>query len=277
MKDFKDEIAEKFIQAMEEGTAPWQKAWSGSQYTLRNGITGHEYSGLNVLRLCLNTYEDPRYCTFKQAKDKGWKIKKGSHGYIIRHVCFIEKTDENGEVLEGEKPIFCEKFFRVFNFEQVEGTPEFEEKEENLKKFEIIPACENVLKNAEILVKEDKKSNQAFYDVRRDSITVPNRERFVDELSFYRTVFHEIAHATGAETRLNRNFSYAHEELIAEISSFLIGRELGCGSEPSPSSLSYVASWIQALKNDKQYIFSAVREAKKATKWVLYPESRKGD
>lgn len=76
MKDFKDEIAEKFIQAMEGGTAPWQKAWSGSQYTLRNGVTGHEYSGLNVLRLCLNTYEDPRYCTFNQAKDKGWKIKK---------------------------------------------------------------------------------------------------------------------------------------------------------------------------------------------------------
>jgi len=183
MKDFKDEIAEKFIQAMEEGTAPWQKAWSGSQYTLKNGVTGHEYRGLNVLRLCLNTYEDPRYCTFNQAKDKGWKIKKGSHGYLIRHVCFIEKTDENGEILEGEKPIFCEKFFRVFNFEQIEGTPKFEEKEEDLKEFEIIPACENVLKNAEISIKEDKRSNQAFYDVRRDSITVPNRERFVDELS----------------------------------------------------------------------------------------------
>jgi len=110
MKDFKDEIAEKFIQAMEEGAAPWQKAWSGSQYTLRNGVTGHEYRGLNVLRLCLNTYEDPRYCTFNQAKDKGWKIKKGSHGHIVRHVCLLKKQTKTARFWKERNRYFVRNF-----------------------------------------------------------------------------------------------------------------------------------------------------------------------
>lgn len=98
---------------MEGGTAPWQKAWSGSQYTLRNGVTGHEYSGLNVLRLCLNTYEDPRYCTFNQAKDKGWKIKKGSHGHLILRICFIEKTEARSYEINHMLEMYQEKLIET--------------------------------------------------------------------------------------------------------------------------------------------------------------------
>lgn len=44
----------------------------------------------------------------------------------------------------------------------------------------------------------------------------------VDELSFYHTVFHEMAHATGAKTQLGRKLDsfydcdYAFEELVAK-------------------------------------------------------------
>lgn len=71
MKDYQDSIAEKFLKAMENGTAPWLRPWKSSPFTLRNGVTGHEYRGLNSLLLSIKPYEDPRYCTFNQARRKG--------------------------------------------------------------------------------------------------------------------------------------------------------------------------------------------------------------
>ena len=84
-----------------------------------------------------------------------------------------------------------------------------------------------------------------------------------------------MAHATGAKHRLNRSLiardkkSYAFEELVAEITSFLVGRALGCGSEPRAESLSYVSGWIEQAKEDKSVIFKACRLAEKACDWIL--------
>ena len=110
---------------------------------------------------------------------------------------------------------------------------------------------------------------------------MPNRERFESPLMFYRTAFHEVAHATGAPHRLNRKFgpfsskSYAFEELVAEITSFLVGRTLGCGSEPRKESVNYVASWIEQIKNDSKVLFNACKLAEEACKWILNPTERK--
>ena len=90
-----------------------------------------------------------------------------------------------------------------------------------------------------------------------------------------------MAHATGAVHRLNRSFgdfaskTYAFEELVAEITSFLVGRTVGCGSEPRKESVSYVASWIEQIKTDKNCIFKACKLAEKACEWILNPDSRK--
>ena len=74
--DYQNSVAEKFLKAMEEGTAPWQRSWDSSPFSLINGVTGHEYSGMNVLILSICMHNDPRYCTFKQAVEAGYKIKK---------------------------------------------------------------------------------------------------------------------------------------------------------------------------------------------------------
>ena len=230
MKDFKNEIAEKFIRAMEQETAPWQRPWESSPFSLINGVTGHEYRGMNVLILSICMYNDPRYCTFKQAIEAGYKIKKGSKGSLISYCGFFSPKDDEEEN-EDEK-IFMRKSFCVFNFEQMEGVPELQIEKGD---FDPIPKCEEVLKNFDLKIEENVVSDRAFYRLNDDRIFVPNRERFVDELSFYHTVFHKMAHATGAPHRLNRKFgtfaskNYAFEERVAEITSFLVGRALGCG------------------------------------------------
>lgn len=261
MTENKEEIAKKFEEALKEGKAPWVKPWRNSEYTIRNGITGHKYRGMNLLKLMLTPFSDTRYCTFIQAKNKGWRIKKGSKGQLIRYTSIIINEDE-----EFEKECFIQKYYTVFNFEQIEGAPAFKTSE---KGFELKMKVRDISQALNICIKEDTGSNYAYYSKDFDYIVVPNHERFLDEASFLRTLLHEIAHATGAAKRLDRKVDYPFEELVAEITSFLVGQYLGCGSEPHEESLSYVNYWLRKLGNNKKYILEAIQYAEKAEKWIL--------
>jgi antirestriction protein ArdC len=53
-----------------------------------------------------------------------------------------------------------------------------------------------------------------------------------------------------------------------------VGRTVGCDSEPSPDSISYLKNWLEALKNDQNYIFKACRLAAQAMRWIICPEER---
>jgi antirestriction protein ArdC len=76
-------------------------------------------------------------------------------------------------------------------------------------------------------------SDQAYYSLNRDSITVPTIEQFKTQQQYYSVLFHEMVHSTGAESRLKRELTghkpgaskgYAFEELIAEMgAAFLCG------------------------------------------------------
>lgn len=115
---------------------------------------------------------------------------------------------------------FQKILFTVFNFEQVEWAPELDIYKGEIK-FDPIQRCEDVLKNFDVMVMESRDTNVSFYSLGDDAILLPNRERFKNPLMF-RTAFHEMVHATGAKTRLDRKLGsndecdYAFEELVAE-------------------------------------------------------------
>lgn len=101
--------------------------------------------------------------------------------------------------------------------------------------------------------------NRAYYMPGLDYIQLPNREQFASADKYYATALHELGHWTGHETRLNRDGitgghafgseGYAKEELRAEISSLVVGQELGVGHDPEQHA-AYVANWISILQND---------------------------
>ncbi len=112
-----------------------------------------------------------------------------------------------------------------------------------------------------------------------DDIHLPDRAAFKDQAGYYETVLHELGHATGHETRLNRFFGpfgsegYAREELRAEIASYMLARDLGISFDPS-NHAAYVDSWLAALREDKNEIFRAARDAETIKTWVMEPEKR---
>jgi antirestriction protein ArdC len=83
------------------------------------------------------------------------------------------------------------------------------------------------------------------------------------------------AHATGHPSRLNRDLSgrfgssaYAREELRAELTSLLVGSEIGLPTD-IPNHASYVNSWVESLKQDKREIFRAAADAQRIADTIL--------
>ena len=90
LKKYREEITARMVEALKDGTAPWQQPWvsGGCDRSPINAISGRHYNGANALILLnigfhLDNGADPRWLTFRQAVGKGWNIRKGEHGTAI--------------------------------------------------------------------------------------------------------------------------------------------------------------------------------------------------
>ena len=122
--DYYQEVTNDIIKAIEEGTTPWQQGWDSKVGAAiaavpMNGKTGRPYYKDNLLRLSIvmkkhGDSKDPRFFTFKQAKDMGYSIKKGAQSTLIRMGFYAEKDLEGNELPEDEKH-WTNRYYRVFH------------------------------------------------------------------------------------------------------------------------------------------------------------------
>lgn len=279
------EVTNQIIAQMEKGTKCWFAPWdcNGAHH---NGVTKHQYSGINVLLTFFSTMENGftsnEWFTFNQAKKLDGKVKKGSKATKI--VAYsVNKYDENGKKLPEDTPdeevhkvIPFAKAIPVFNRDQIEGLPEKEYSPEEES---------NVLVDADISSKLNKyltaegieltlKGDSAYYNRAKDVIALPELTRFHSTEGYFATLFHEVAHSTGHKNRLNRVFGkfgspeYAFEELVAELASSFMCSKLGISGKIEDHA-NYISSWIKLLKEDDKAIFKASALAEKATKYVF--------
>ena len=87
--NFTKDVTAKVIELMEsEGQKPWEASWDRgltkafNPYTAQKGKQGREYRGANAIHLLMGQLArdsaDPRWLTFKQAKQAGLSIRKGA-------------------------------------------------------------------------------------------------------------------------------------------------------------------------------------------------------
>lgn len=276
------ELANKFADLIEKNEAPWQKSWSSNGFLPFNIKTGKEYNGMNMLNLIdIATdrgYEDARWLTFLQAAEQNAKVRAGEKGTPIM---YLQTTETRKEIDKetGEEIVVTEKLEKpravwsvVFNAEQCEGLPAYEPKKID---FNPIEKAEEILNNSGAKIKH-KAQDRAYYSPVTDTITLPLKEQFVNSEEYYRTALHELGHWTGHSSRNNRNMSgtfgtesYAKEELVAEITSFLVGTQCGLGHEPDKNNIAYLKSWAKAIRDEPSFLYNAVKEADKAAKLIL--------
>ena len=299
----RQELVNKLITQLKNGTAPWQKPWTSQNGLIPkkayNPVTNQFYGGLNQFRLYLTAFEkgysDPRWCTFETAKRQGWSVKKGEKATQIEKAERYDKTtkktfdvdtvkdmskEERAEYIKKNTYVY-RKIYYVFNATQIDNIPALEKETETEKTvLQRHERLENLISNFQCPVFFDK-DDSAFYNIAKDEIHLPLRESFKNEYGLYSTFLHEAAHSTGHSSRLNRfkgaeanatfgSENYAKEELRAEIASMFLGTEyhLENSEQHIEQHAAYVESWIKGLTSDKNYLFDAIAEAEKISKYL---------
>lgn len=297
-----------YLDVLKKGDIPWYKGWQFNGHY--NPFTGTKYRGLNLLWLNAVSakygYTDSRWYTFNEIMDKDgkyhpgqkWHLKKGSEGVEISRAPYYYNREENKyyttknyykkmALLDDEqKQIFaqqCDQIFPkngkgsiiyIFNASQIEGVPEQPILDTNQINDSLL---DRIIENMGVNYKE-LPQDKAYYNMIEDSVVLPPKNAFDDEGSYYSTKLHELAHATGHETRLNRDMSgrfgseeYALEELRADIGSAFLMANFGLQFDEKhiQNHLAYVQGWSDILERNPQCILEAIKDAEKIEEYIV--------
>jgi antirestriction protein ArdC len=118
---------------------------------------------------------------------------------------------------------------------------------------------------------------RTYYRPSTDSVHMPARSRFVDAPHYYSTLFHELVHSTGHESRLNRTFGdrfgdelYSKEELVAEMGAAFLCAIAGIANEHTDRNITtYIQNWIEKLEEYNRLIVHAAANAQRAVDLIL--------
>lgn len=271
-------ITSRIISLLQQGTIPWRKPWRGGEPP-KNLISNKPYRGINVFVLNAAGYNSPWWLTYKQARTLGGHVKRGEKGSPVIFWSWLEKRDEEGNIIPREKRIPLVRYYTVFNTDQCGGLEGKVPEAEVSKVFYPIVLAEQVAKrmpNPPAIVHREPR---AYYRPSDDLINMPIKELFSSPEEYYDTLFHELSHSTGHPSRLDRSgitelaafgsHSYSREELVAEIgAAFLCGH---CGLENSTleNSVAYIQGWLSKLREDSRMVVIAAQQAQKAADYIL--------
>lgn len=282
--DIYTRVTDRIVEQLEQGIRPWLKPWSAEHAAgrinrpLRSNF--QPYNGINILMLWASA-EDQGFCsplwlTFNQCKELGGHVKKGEHGSPVVYASTFKKEEEGDDGESTERDIPFLKQYTVFNAEQCEGLPErfYELKTEPKPMLERIAAADQFFKHTGADIREG--GNQAYYTISHDYVRIPRIETFRDAEAHAAVTAHELTHWSRHPSRLDRDLGrkrfgdagYAMEELVAELGSAFLCADLGITPELRDDHASYIANWLEVLKNDKRAVFTAASHASKAIDYL---------
>lgn len=220
-----------------------------------------------------------RFATFNAIKNElEGTLSKGAKSATIKYYRPKTKKELNEKGEEEEKVIgFILAHYNIFPLSVAEVNQDKLPKIKEYQDKDIYELCSLRAKEFIKLLRDNSElkfsleGNQAFWRVGTDVIHTPKITQFTSEGAFWGTLFHEITHWTGDESRLNRNFSYAQEELVAELGSWELCRLLKVDYVPSEKK-AYLKSWLSSFssREDKlKALEEALKAVDKAVKYLL--------
>jgi len=226
-----------------------------------------------VFLLMAMGYESPNWLTFRQAIQLGGTVKKGEKSCPVAFwKQFKIEDEESGEA----KKIPMLRIYHVFNTAQCEGLKPVTAAEE--VPLTVTSATEIVAKMPQP-PKIKSGMSHAFYQPVNDTVGMPERKRFESEDAYHATLFHELVHSTGHESRLKRasimerngfgSMPYCKEELVAELGSAFLCGQAEIVDRTIDNSAAYIEGWLDSLKDDPTLIVYAAAQAQKAADFIL--------
>jgi len=281
-RDIHAEITNKLIAAIEvdpgKPALPWRR--SGKPLFMpENALTGNAYNGINIISLWVSAelagYSAPVWATYRQWSELGVQVRKGEKSSLV--VFYKEyETAPNDTDDDGKRRIARASY--VFNAAQVDGYT-LPDAPQPLGPIDRLKAVDRFV--AATGAKIEHGCERAYYRPSTDHIQMPDEGLFcgTDTITrsegYYAVLTHELTHWSGAPTRLGRDMgkrfgdaAYAVEELVAEIASAFLCRELGITQDVRADHAQYLANWLTLLKSDRRAIFTAAARASEAVAYL---------
>lgn len=272
-KDVYQVVTDRIIGLLESGTVPWRKPWKGGHHTPKNFVSRKAYRGINLFLLNAAGFASPFWLTFRQVQSLDARIKKGEKSFPVVFWKILEE-EKDGE----RKKIPFLRYHSVFNVTQCEGIT-LPASAEISGEFHPIEKCEAVVANMPHPPLIQHGNARACYSPVQDSVSMPDAKAFESNEAYYATLFHELTHATGHASRLNRkeitgpihfgSDPYTREELVAEMGAAFLSGNCEIENTTIEQSASYIQNWLQRLKNDRKLVVQAATQAQKACDFIL--------
>lgn len=217
------------------------------------------------------------FATFNQIKEKGGSIKAGAKSLPVVFWQIREVADRDSG---NDKTVPILRYYRVFSLDDVEGIV-IPIEPEPLRQFTPIEAAERIV--AHMPLRPDIRTGpaRAYYSPSDDYINMPRQELFTTDEEWYACLYHELGHATGHTSRLNRSTvttasyfgstTYSKEELIAECCSAFLAAESGIVATTIDNSASYINGWLRALRSsdNRGMVIHAAAAGQRAADYIL--------
>ncbi len=243
-RDFRQGLANKFVEQLRDGTSPLQNPPpAGINPTPFNPVSGRTFSGANHLQLRLSGYQDPRWLTYNQAKENGWMVRHGEKATKVQHWTDREtrdKLDLDGKPILGadgkpeQETVKLQQkkvvFYGVFNAEQIEGIPEMLRTAPEVNPVERVQGLVDGLNFAKVA---NDALSRPTYNQTQDVIHMPPRNTYKSEEEYCDALLSGATFGTGSRSRLDRNpgtpgsQEYSAEKLRTELATMMIADEIG--------------------------------------------------
>lgn len=283
--DIYRQITDRIVAAVEANpanpTMPWHR--SGLSTVMpTNAATGNSYRGINVVSLWADAqirgFPFAVWASFKQWQSIGAQVRRGEKSALV--VFYTDyQVDPDPQRPEDDGKRKVAKASHVFNCAQVDGyTPA--EPPPPLPPLAKCAAAETFLAatGATIVI----GGETACYRPSTDTIHMPDEDRFRNPDTagrtddWYAVTSHELAHWSGAATRLKREFgkrfgdnAYCVEEIVAELTSCFVMTRLGMAAAPRADHAQYIGHFIRLMKSDSRAVFAAAAKAAEATDYLF--------
>ena len=281
-------IADRIIELLDRGELPpWEKQWRDSPLgNPMNAVSMKPYRGVNrwmtLITQDLMGYEDPRWVTFKQARNLGGTVLRGEKGTQVVFWKRVKKQNDLSSAQQDEEKTFSMlRSYTIFNLAQTEGCSVKDLPEPEPGAGAPIDRAQAIISGmpGAPAIEHYRHENRApHYNPARDTVRVPNMERYNDAEFYYNTMFHELVHSTGHPKRLARFdltansgdlHAYGREELVAAMGAAMLGGNAGIGSRVLELDASYIRHWRDTISGDKPMVIRSATLAQRAVDHIL--------
>lgn len=259
-------LSRQIAEQIKRGTASFLIAHENEHIDMPyNPVTGKNYKAAANMILSAKGYTDSRWLTYDQAAEQGYQVKKGEKATEIAYYHYVDYNTKE----KLDKPKI--QTVKLFNAEQLTGIEKMPSRTSS--KEEALAKVQSIFENSQVKIVNNQK-DKVFYRTKDDTIYMPPKESYKDELAYSSAALHELCRWAGnGEDRLNYETvpfgteAFARQKLRTEIATYMLCKEMGIPFEPQGQQ--FADQWAQIIEKHPFEILNAAKDAEKMKGFIM--------